>query len=498
MLAVFDYLLRGIGSKVRIGKGGPLLKGDPSGVELRLPDDTGFARLKVGEPESPNDAINLIWVRDHVLSSWNTPVQNLIELKAIPSIERKDKQIREVEDELSFYQFDSESFAVSPDTVDPSRTILPNDLTSSLPGRWIKTTSRAQLHSQLLGLGVGDDHPQYQRRNEKNSPLGFPGLSEDAQNPGIQIVSGGSVVSTIKSLASSARSFLLPDKSGTLATDEIFIGSSETFSGTKGLVPAPGISDRERFLSGDGTWKTNFGSLKNSEVISSVYTANKYERVLVETANNSVLITLPQNPQDNTVIGILDLSNHAGTNPITLQRNGQRIEGFEEDWQLDLDGGYWELAYSIERGGWFFLSNPSYNNVSPSSNFLTDSPTFSEISLAPSARAVKEYVDTKDLNFFQTLATIGTEQIGSGHMPAGTLVKKAWFEGVTDTLGHCTISTGLGNSIAGLNFSIKDSLGQWVRKNNMTAFHDDQGHVGVQATDSEFWNKPVRFWIEYK
>ncbi|EQA55406.1 hypothetical protein [Leptospira kmetyi] len=503
MLAVFDFLLKGIGSKVRIGKGGPFIVGTASGVELKVPNDSDFARLKVGDPQEAKDAVNLTWVREHVLSNWNTPVQNLFELKNVPASERSDKQIREVEDELSFFQFDANSTAVFPDPNDPTRCILPNDLTSSSPGRWLKTTSRAQLHSQLLGLGVGDDHPQYQRRTEKNSSLGFPGLTGDQGNPGIEFISGGSIISSLRSLATNARNYFLPDKNGILALDDQFLGSSETNPGNKGLVPAPSVSDREKFLSGDGTWKTNFGSLKNSNIISNSYTATKYERVLVDTSSGLISILLPESPQDNTVIGILDLSNHAGTSPITLQRNGSKIEESLEDWQLDLDGGYWELAFSEARGSWFFLSVPFYNNVSPSASFLTDSPSFSEVSIAPSARAVKEYVDTKDLTLLQSIAQVGAAQIGTGQIPAGTLIKNAFFEGITNGSGQCSIDTGLGSNIVSALAFVSDASNAWylMPPSGVTSItkYDNQGIVTVQFTGSSvFQNRNVRFRVEYK
>lgn len=36
---------------------------------------------------------------------------------------------------------------------------------------------------------------------------------------------------------------------------DIMEGATTTASGTKGLVPVPEISDRNKFLCGDGTWQ---------------------------------------------------------------------------------------------------------------------------------------------------------------------------------------------------------------------------------------------------
>ncbi|MCG6170222.1 hypothetical protein [Leptospira sanjuanensis] len=502
MNSIFNFLLKGIGGRVRLGKGGPILSATPSGIEARRPDDAGLTNLKVAFPIENADAVNLEWVRNEILANWNTPVQNLLELKNIPANERRDKQVREVEDELSFYQFDTESLALVPDQSDPVRIILPNDLTPQNPGRWLKTTARSQLHAQLLGLS-SNDHPQYQLRSEKNSSGGFPGLSTDLDAPGIEILSAGNIKSLLKSSATSNRDFLLPDKSGVVALDTEFVGSSLSSNGQKGLVPTPLITDREKFLAGDGSWKTNFGSLKNSSVVSSSYTANKYERVLCDVSGGPISISLPFHPDDNFVVGVLDVSNNASTNPITILRNGSLIEDFAEDWQLDLEGGSWELAYSKERGSWYFLGIKAYNNVAPSNSFLTNTPTFNETSLAPSANAVKEYVGIQYISLLQLLYSVGSIQSGGGYAPPGTLIKNSYFEGMTNASGLCVIHTGLANSILSVFVSVSDNAGKWYFHfpigTTVAAYFDDEGIVSVQLSGSPaFNNRSVRVWVEYK
>ncbi|WP_078127381.1 hypothetical protein [Leptospira alexanderi] len=499
MNSVFNFLLRGIGSSVKLGKNGPRLKSSGSNVELRLPDDTGLTNLKVASPIDPDDAVNLDWIRKEVLANWNTPVQSLLELKSIPNSERNDKQIREVEDELSFYQFDSQSMAPVPDLIDPTRIILPNDLTMNSPGRWLKTTARTALHSQLIGLSL-NDHPQYQLRSEKNSSNGYPGLDS---NFGLELTSPGGVRSVLKSLTNLAREYLLPDSSGTLALDTEFQGSTSLLNGVKGLVPAPLISDREKFLSGDGVWRTNFGSLKNSSVKTSPHTATKYERVLCDVSLNQISITLPLNPDDNEVVGILDISNFAGTNPITVLRNGQKIEDQTEDWQLDLDGGSWELAFSLEKGSWYFLSFKGYNNIASTNGILTNSPSFFETSLAPSANSVREYFDRLQMSLMQLISQGSVFLFGGNYAPQGTLIKNAFFEGTTNESGHCTISTGLSNSILSVFVCVSDNSGKWYflppSGTTVTGYFDDQGNVSIQFTGSSiFFNRNVRIVVEYK
>ncbi|AGS80697.1 hypothetical protein LEP1GSC050_0097 [Leptospira phage vB_LbrZ_5399-LE1] len=221
MNPVFDFLLSGIASVVRIGKNGPKLKSNNTSLEVRLPDDSSLGNLKIADPINPEDAVTLSYLRDHVLLNFGAPVQNLSALSQILASDRRDKQIREVEDELSFYEFDGNSNLIAPDPSDSTRVILPNDIPLTSPGRWLKTAARTQSHASLLGLTLGNDHPQYQLRSEKNSPGGYASLSNDTVNLGVQLVSGpsNSVLSKLSSIATSVRNWILPDKSGTILID---------------------------------------------------------------------------------------------------------------------------------------------------------------------------------------------------------------------------------------------------------------------------------------
>ncbi|MCR1794914.1 hypothetical protein [Leptospira sp. id769339] len=495
---VFDFSLFGVGSKIRLGKKGVQLKANSSFIEVRNPDDSDFATLRVANPSDNKDAVNLEYLRSEVLANWNVPVQSLSELMAILPENRNDKQIREVEDELAFYQFDAQSLLPVPDSNDPLRVIKPNNLSISSPGRWIKTTARVQQHSSLLGLISGNDHPQYQLKSERNVPSGFVGLSADLGNPGIEIVSENTltITSKLRSLATSVRQWFLPDRSGTLALDNPFLGASESNSGDKGLVPAPNLGEEEYFLAGDGTWRENFGSLKNTPIKTGDYTASKYERILADVTSGGFSITLPAIPKNNSVIGILDIANLSETNPITLLRNGSNIQGFSEDWQLDLNGGYWELTYSESQVSWYFLETPSYNNLSSGAS-VTDSPLFTEVSVAPSARSVKQFIETKILELLQTIFLWIGFSNGVGQAPTGTIAQKSWMEGITDTTGVCVINTTLGENILDISGWIEDGLGNWNKAK--TLYYDNLGAITIGNTeDSNFQNKPVRAMVWHK
>jgi hypothetical protein len=178
---VFDFLLSGINSLVKLGKGGNTLESHlDSHVEFKKPNGE-LVNVRTANPIDLKDSVNLEFLRENVLLSYGAPVQNLAQLRAIPLSQRRDKQIRLVEDEQAFYQFDAESMLVVPNSDNPKLAVLPNDVPLALPGRWIKSRGRTQYHADLIGIDSGDDHPQYQLRNEKDQPTGYLGLDNNGR-----------------------------------------------------------------------------------------------------------------------------------------------------------------------------------------------------------------------------------------------------------------------------------------------------------------------------
>lgn len=220
MKKLYYYLIAGISNIVQLGRRGNTLRSEPTHIEFRSPANS-LLRVKVGNAVELTDAVSLNDLREKVLLNYGTPVQNISQLKAIPNAERRDKQIRYVEDLRSYYQFDAESNETVPNADDPNRVFLPNDLSNVNPGRWIQTRGRTEYHSDLLGIDEGDDHPQYQLRNERNSENGYPGLTSNREIEVLSVnIVSGLVSSFLKSIATVARTWNLPDANGTLTTEE--------------------------------------------------------------------------------------------------------------------------------------------------------------------------------------------------------------------------------------------------------------------------------------
>lgn len=63
-------------------------------------------------------------------------------------------------------------------------------------------------------------------------------------------------------------------------------------------------------------------------------------------------LTLPANPSIGDVIQVFDAYNLAGTNNITLNSNGGKINGTVQDLVLDLSGAAASLIYTGSTYGW--------------------------------------------------------------------------------------------------------------------------------------------------
>ncbi len=66
-------------------------------------------------------------------------------------------------------------------------------------------------------------------------------------------------------------------------------------------------------------------------------------------------LTLPASPTLGQEITIFDATGSAGTNNITVARNGNKINGLTEDAIIDVDQSVSSLVYTGTTLGWSFL-----------------------------------------------------------------------------------------------------------------------------------------------
>ena len=88
--------------------------------------------------------------------------------------------------------------------------------------------------------------------------------------------------------------------------------------------------------------------------INSAYNAVVNDRILADSSSAGFTITLPANAYllVSDTIQIIDATSSAGTNAITIDRNGSKIQGAAEDLTFDITGGIVTMIYTGTTYGW--------------------------------------------------------------------------------------------------------------------------------------------------
>lgn len=106
----------------------------------------------------------------------------------------------------------------------------------------------------------------------------------------------------------------------------------------------------------------------NYLVVSSSQTVTNRQMIAANTLAGSFTLTLPSNPAAGDAIDIFDYSDTFDTNPLTIARNGQNIEGLADDLVANVEGAYFTLIFTGGSRGWQVV--PRYG-VSGLQNVLT-------------------------------------------------------------------------------------------------------------------------------
>lgn len=94
------------------------------------------------------------------------------------------------------------------------------------------------------------------------------------------------------------------------------------------------------------------GGLENWTTVSGNVTATNGDRLLVNTSSAAITITMPSLPSIGEEIHIVDAAINFTDNNCTLGRNGSKIEGYSDDYVLDVDRADVKLVYASTSAGW--------------------------------------------------------------------------------------------------------------------------------------------------
>ena len=93
----------------------------------------------------------------------------------------------------------------------------------------------------------------------------------------------------------------------------------------------------------------------NYTVVSSARTLESADLIAADTSGGAFTLTLPLNPSNGDAVDIFDFSETFDTNPLTIARNGSKIESLTEDLVCNVEGAYFTLIYTGSTRGWQVL-----------------------------------------------------------------------------------------------------------------------------------------------
>jgi len=124
-----------------------------------------------------------------------------------------------------------------------------------------------------------------------------------------------------------------------------------------------------------GNLNTYPQNLTNTPIISnSTYTAAIWDRVIADTSNGSIVLTLPESPVDSDRIAVVDISGTFDRFPLIIRQNpvsGELLNNSSDDWIVNIRDAHLELFYHAATGQWKFEEAPGTECNPVLGNFLS-------------------------------------------------------------------------------------------------------------------------------
>ena len=134
--------------------------------------------------------------------------------------------------------------------------------------------------------------------------------------------------------------------------DTVAIASGATLT-SAGSITNSGTITNTGTISGGTITGTIDGQVNwQTTVKTTAFTATAGEGYFCNTTSAAFTVTLPASPSAGDIVGIKDYANTADTNNITIGRNGEKIQGVENDFIIDTEGLSIVLLYVDSTKGW--------------------------------------------------------------------------------------------------------------------------------------------------
>jgi hypothetical protein len=108
-----------------------------------------------------------------------------------------------------------------------------------------------------------------------------------------------------------------------------------------------------------GNLNTYPRTLRNTQIKNDSYVAKSWERVIADTSNGSLIVSLPSVPTDSDRIAIVDISGTFDRFPIVIRPGGDtKIANSVDDWIINIRDAHIELFYHAATSEWKFEETP--------------------------------------------------------------------------------------------------------------------------------------------
>jgi hypothetical protein len=108
-----------------------------------------------------------------------------------------------------------------------------------------------------------------------------------------------------------------------------------------------------------GNLNTYPRTLRNTAIKSDSYAAKSWERVIADTSNGSLIVSLPAVPTDSDRVAIVDISGTFDRFPIIIRPGGDtKIANSVDDWIINIKDAHIELFFHAATSEWKFEETP--------------------------------------------------------------------------------------------------------------------------------------------
>jgi hypothetical protein len=132
----------------------------------------------------------------------------------------------------------------------------------------------------------------------------------------------------------------------------------QTAADVTGFIAAPTTANTVLTYNGTSLGWAGSGLTPTAIKVANGYTAAANDLVRCDTTTTAFSISLPASPLDGTILAFVDVANSFATHNLTINPNGNKIEGSTSSMVSNVNGAYLEFTYISSTTNWKMLQAP--------------------------------------------------------------------------------------------------------------------------------------------